>query len=579
MDFVFINSVDKLGLKNEVNGTMLLATILLQNGFSADVLRYCQSEYYEKDYAAFVDDMAAVALSKNPGCVSFYSLWPYFHINLAIAKRIKELSPHTPIAMGGPLTTLYPQTVLERIPWVDFVCCGEGENTIVPFAQAILAGGQCETVPGLWYRADGKVSCSGIPVPLTELDTLPQWDKRLVPYAETNGTPVSFVMPIDVGRGCPFNCTFCCSNRVWKRKYRLKSPERIVEDIRYHYDTYGIRNFQFSHDAFTVNSRLVSAVCDLIIESGMKITWDCTTRVNCINEELVQKMMESGMNSIQMGVESGSLRMQQMINKKLDLDHLRRMVSFLRKNKIKVSLFFMYGFPEETEEDLAQTVNLFLDCLELGVGFMSMALCKFNPGTEMTDTYFDRLRYPDDSRLIEETAFGYAEAEKLIKENKELFPFFYHLDTPIRNTYHFLNRWAYVCRQFPGAVSLIRPLYGDQILQFYKDFIANNPEYSDFEFRKKNRKEKKITPKDMLINAVGNKAHPNLNQLKSLIDFLDDQKTVSLSKSDTVMEKVYGFSYLDYIRKLPLDAWTEGKTTVRLSKTDGKMAVKILDMQ
>lgn len=582
MDILFITPEDKSGLKRAINGTLLLATILLQNGISTDILRYYQFENYKKNYEAFINDVAEASVSQSPRCVSFYNMWPYFHINLSIARRIKELSPDTSIVMGGPLTTLYPQTVLERISWVDYVCCGEGENTIVPFMQALLSGQGFENVPGLYYRIKGDVTSSGISVPLSNLNELPQWNEKLLttdPRKEADIASYSYYMPIDVGRGCPFNCTFCCSNRVWKRKYRLKTPERIVEDIRYHYETYGIRSFLFSHDAFTVNARLVSEVCDLIIESGMDITWDCTTRVNCVNEELLQKMIKAGMRRIQMGVETGSSRMQALINKKLDLEHLRRIVTFLQKNKIDTALFFMYGFPEETEADLNETINLFLDFLEMGVQYMSMALCNFNPGTELTDKYFDRLSYPSTTNTKRVDIFGYQENEDLIKRNKELFPFFYHLSTPLRDEYYFLERWALMCRKLPKAVKFVRKIYGRDGLGFYRDFVENNPQYIDFDCRRSVQKQRRITPGELLLNTIRNLEHPKLIQLKALVEFLGDNEEVSASKTDIIIQKTYDFSYLDYIKKLSIDNFSAGKTEIKLSKINSKLDMKILDMQ
>lgn len=569
MDILFINPTDGPGLKKETNGTLLLGTILLKNGFSADVLRFYQFANHQKDYALFVEEVSQMALSKKPACVSFYTMWPYLHIELGIARRIKELSPDTAIAMGGPLTTLYPQTVLEHIPWVDYVCCGEGENTIIPFAKALLSNSGFESVPGLYYRANGTVVHSELPVPISELNELPQWDQRLLPSDPRNEegiTSRTYYMPVDVGRGCPFNCTFCCSNRVWKRKYRLKSADKIVEDIRYYYDTYGIRSFLFSHDAFTVNNRLVAEVCDKIIESGMDITWDCTTRVNCVNEELLLKMKEAGMRNIQMGVETGSSRMQQIINKKLDLEHLRRIVSFLLKNDIKVWLFFMYGFPEETEEDLNETLNLILDLLEMGIQNVSMGMCRFNPGTDMTEQYFDELILPVEPELAGGRMYGYDEEMPMIEQHKELFPFFYHLSTPLRNEYYLLQNWAHMCKKMQKMIPYIRSFYGRNALQFYKDFVRYNPQQMP-------------SLAEAMENTIKATEHSNITQVCALIHFLNDSDRISRAKTDEELIKSYEFCYLDHARKLPLDMWKRGETKIKLSKVNGKIEMKILDMR
>ncbi len=579
MDILFINPTEEAGLRKENNGTLLLATVLLQNHFEAEVLRFYQFENYDRDYRAFIEEISDAAVARKPKCVSFYTMWPYFHVNLGIARRIKELSPDMPIVMGGPLTSLYPREVLERIPWVDYVCAGEGENTIVPFVQAMLDGYGYETIPGLWYRSEEKVVNTGIPVPVSDLNGLPQWDDRLLPAdprQEEKIGSATYYMPIDVGRGCPFNCTFCCSNRVWKRKYRLKTPEKIVEEIKYHYEKFGIRSFLFAHDAFTVNNRLVSEVCDRINESGMDITWDCTTRVNCVNKELLEKMINSGMRQIQMGVETGSTRMQQVINKKLDLEHLREMVTFLRERKIGVMLFFMFGFPEETEADIKETLNLFLDYLEMGVGYMSMSLCKFNPGTELTDRYFDQLVYPTDPKQISTEFFGYMEEEELIKQHKELFPFFYNLNTPLRDQYWYLKKWARMCRMASKATPFVRQMYKDDVLSFYRDFVRNN---ADFLEKKPGQAKRRLGPMEQLINTVSDAVHPKADQLRALLEFMKDADEIRSSQTDAKLQKTYDFCYLDFMRKLPLDSYSQGKSELLIVKTNGKTSVKVINMQ
>ena len=266
VDVLFITATQEVALNQDANGTMLLATKLLQAGFSADILRFGQIEQRYQEYKVFLTATIERILGMEPKVVSFYTLWPHYHIMLRIAKELKARRNDLFIVLGGPQASATAFDTMNAAPWVDYICTGEGENTIVPFIESILNHNcqDIQSVLGLYYRKDGVVVHNDMNIPLCDLDTLPHWDDRLCAIYHENPNPgwdsPYYFMPIDAGRGCPYNCTFCCSSHFWKRTYRLKSPARILEDIRYYYEKYGITSFWFSHDAITTNRELITEV-------------------------------------------------------------------------------------------------------------------------------------------------------------------------------------------------------------------------------------------------------------------------------------------------------------------------------
>ena len=121
MDILFVNCTTELSLRREINGTLLLATKLLQDGFDTDVLRLGQIPSYEGDYLTFIADITQAVLDRNAKCVSFYTLWPFHHIMLRIAREVKQRSPETVIVFGGPQASCTARATLEFMPYVDFV--------------------------------------------------------------------------------------------------------------------------------------------------------------------------------------------------------------------------------------------------------------------------------------------------------------------------------------------------------------------------------------------------------------------------------------------------------------------------
>lgn len=579
-EILFVTSSNTTKLKHEANGTLLLATKLLQAGFQTEILRFGQDKNFDKDYQVFIESFTAEILRRSPKCVSFYTLGIFYHIMLRVAREIKKARPEMNIVLGGPQASATAQATMETMEYVDYVCTGEGENTVLPFFEALLRGKKesLAVIPGLYYREEGVVKHNDTEAPLCDLNTLPYWDTRLLAGEEEPdiGSDTYF-MPIDAGRGCPFSCTFCNASSFLHRTYRLKSSERIMKDITYYNKEFGIKSFNFSHDAFTTNLKLVNKICDEIIASGLSIKWKCTARINCITKELALKMKQAGMTHIEFGVETGSKRMQQIINKKLDLEHVMETVAFLLENKIHVSLFFMYGFPEETEQDLAETLKMRFAMLDMGVQFASMLFCRFNPTTVLTEKYFDELVFAPGVRTLARDVFGYIEEMQVIRENKALFPFFYHLRTPLRDEYQHLEWFDYLYKEFPHTARYVRKLYGGDDLRFYKDFAVNNSTYlenMDVQSGNFNADAQKImenTLKDWDVSYI--------KQLKGLLKFDNTLLRVSRAKGDVQITDTYDFSYLDYRAKRPIEQYSDSSTEILIMKKDGKTTMRILSMK
>lgn len=581
LDVLFVVPAMKPMLRQEINGTMLLATRLLQADFSVDVLRFWQVDADRKDYNRFLDAMTEQILVRESKCVSFYSLWPEYHTVIQIAQRLKQRRPDLTVVFGGPQASATAAETMTAIPWVDYVCAGEGENTVVPFFTALLRhdGAGLENVPGLYHRSGDRIIANQQDLPLCDLDSLPYWDDRLyLPHYPEQTSALSsgsYFLSVDVGRGCPFSCTFCSSSRFWRRTYRLKSPDRIVEDMLHFHKKFGVRSFSFGHDAFTINKKLVSQVCDKLMEQGLDFKWKCTTRVDCIDEELILKMKKAGLRQIELGIETGSARMQKLIRKNLDLDRVCHMVDFLLENRLEVALFFMYGFPDETEEDLAQTLSLLFSLLDKGVGFVSMSYCHFNPNTELTRQYFDDLVFEPDIKILSQGVEGYEESLELFRQHKALFPFMYHLHTPVRDRYPYLYFLVRLYSFFPKTGRYLRELYGGDDLRLYRDFHEHNRRDLEQDFATVTLAIQQ-KPLELIGNTLRDFEPQTAKRILSLIEFDIDLRRIRHAKQDREICRIYDFNYADFAAKRPLAQYGPGRTEIRLSKRGGKQDLQIL---
>ena len=579
MDVLFINATEELSMRKEVNGTLLLATKLLDAGFEVDILRFEQIEGFGGDYTSFIKNMTQAILSRKPKCVSFYSLWPDYHIMLRLAKELKQADPQIVTVFGGPQASCTAETTLKTMPFVDYINTGEGENTVVPLFCGILRGeGDLNGIPGLHYRKDGQLFHNNELVPLCDLNTLPYWDDRLLPPEDPELLKDQYYfMPIDIGRGCPYNCTFCCTGYFWRRVYRMKSTEEIIADIKYYKEKYGIRSFWFTHDAFTVNRKLVTEICDRILEEKLDIVWRCSARLDCISEELILKMKQAGMVRMSFGVETGSPRMQKLINKNLDLKKAKGLVDFLLKERIWVGLYFMYGFPQETQEDLNQTLEMAFSMIDAGVHYVSMFYCKFCPNTGLTEEYGDQLVFDENARMNLRGIYGYEEEKELLQSSRELFPFYFHLNTPVRDEYQYLAYLEKLYATGPRQLKQLRGLYQGDHLRFYREFVAANRKWFEGDL---DELEKKLDsdPLELVLNLVNSLDHPKKVQLADLLKLSYRARQISRAKENSSLRDTYHFNYVDLSMKRPIEEYSPGKTDILLEKMDGKFELKVLNI-
>lgn len=582
-DILFVTISGTPSLHQEINGSLLLATLLRQDGFHAQILRFGELDSYEKDYPTFIRQITDRIVQIAPKCVSFYCLCNTYHIVLRIASELRRRCPQIHTVLGGPQATLTAMETMQAMDFVDYVCTGEGENTVVPFFRALLRenGVGLDHIPGLYYRRSGSIVFNHCPVPQTDLDTLPYWDDRLLlpgmGAQEPDISSDTYFMPIDTGRGCPFSCTFCSTSYVWHRKYRLKSAQRIVQDFQYFHRKFGIRSFDVAHDAFTVNENMVTALCDAIIDSDLDIKWKCSTRIDCISKELILKMKAAGLSHISLGVESGSQSMQKSLKKGLDLTTVKPMVKFLQENGIEVTLLFMYGFPEETEENLNETMELCYSIMDTGRFHLCMFYCLFDPFTELTASIYDRLVFDPGIQSITDGVFGFHEESEMIRTNKSIFPFFHHLHTPVRDNYQCLHYLSRLYESVPDILSHVRKRYNGDNLQFYRDFYeANRHLLLDFSVANQVMAD---DPLQMIVNMLDYIQFPHLQQAQAIMQFKKDMLIVLRSKEDISIQKSYDFDYKEYRNGCPLESLSAAASEILIKKENGKAFVRPLQIK
>jgi len=328
----------------------------------------------------------------------------------ALATAVKALSPDTFIALGGAHAAALTTESLQECPALDAVAFGEGEVTIVELVERLRARETLEGVDGVAFRQGGEILVNPDRELIDDLDTIPfpAWD--LIPmhkYVASTWFPnkVKSYTNIFTSRGCPYGCTFCGAKTTWTRKFRARSPENVVAEMEEVWNRYKIPNFFISDDLFTLNRKRVMAICQLILERDLKLTWTCLSRVNTVDAEMLALMKKAGCYLISYGLESGSQKVLDQLDKATTIEHGIKAVEMTKAAGIKVFGSFMIGSPGETAETVDETIRYIrrLDLDEIGLGVTTAY-----PGTDLFDTFGKDAKGLDWSKAL---AFNPSEAD------------------------------------------------------------------------------------------------------------------------------------------------------------------------
>ncbi len=404
----------------EENG--LVPTIIDLNRLYYDHLRSEERREKGMDFAAYAGHHCENLSFDVWGFSTICSSYP---LTLRIAREVKRAHPAAHVLLGGPQASAVDAQTLQSFPFVDCILRGEAERTLPMLMAAISEGQSYSDIPGLTFRQRDRIERNPGARIIQDLDALPFPAFHLYPHMQG-----SEIAPIELGRGCPFACTFCSTSDYFRRRFRLKSPNRILAEMKRVNESYGIKSFDLVHDLFTVDRKRVVAFCKALIESGDKFFWGCSARTDCIDDELIALMTRAGCRGIFFGIETGSARMQKTINKRLDLDEAASRIKSAAARKIKTAVSLITGFPDETMQDLRDTVGFFVDALRFDHTDPQLGLLAPLAGTVLYKQHQDRLIFDD---VVSDMSFqGWQQDpvdRRMIADYPDIFPNFYSIPT------------------------------------------------------------------------------------------------------------------------------------------------------
>lgn len=279
--------------------------------------------------------------------------------SLKVSEICKQYNSNMPVVWGGVHPTFLPEDVLQYSS-VDFVVRGEGEKTFLGLCKNVEKKiTDFSEVKGISYKKDGHIIHNPQQPLIEDLDTIPFPATHLILYPES--FDYKSMGSMIASRGCPWRCTFCSSRLFWEKKMRFRSPENVVSEIKEIKERYGVRYVMFWDDSFSASRKTILRFCKKMTEAKLNVLWRTATRADLVDDEILYWMKKSGCVKLEIGVETGSRRMQKIINKDVDNSVIQQAFHNIKTNGIAAGAFFMLGFPEETLNDIEQTFCLMKD--------------------------------------------------------------------------------------------------------------------------------------------------------------------------------------------------------------------------
>jgi len=355
------------------SGLAFIASVLRDSGNEVEVMdinaNRWKAEEVEEKIRNLNYDLVGIG-----GIVTVYKYLKW------LIKLLKKYHPDKKVLVGGSVGTSIPKLVLEKNQ-ADLVCIGEGELTVKDIIRSLNGEMDIADVKGIWYKDEnGKACKTEMREPIMDLDTLPSpaWD--LFPVEIYIQNPVGapnrgkwiegefksevkevLSMNIHATRGCPYKCIYCYHDFMGIR-YRSRSSEVVVKEMKFLYDKYNVEYFQIPDDLFCMKKDFVYAFCKEVKRVfNNSITWGCGSRVDVMTEDMIATMKDAGCVLVGYGIESGSQKMLDSMKKNVKVEQAKKTILLMRKYEIQANCSFILGLPGETRETIQETIDFCKD--------------------------------------------------------------------------------------------------------------------------------------------------------------------------------------------------------------------------
>lgn len=379
-------------------------------------------------------------------------------VNL-LAEKIKQRFKYVKIIKGGILSSTLPEQTLDE--YTDFIVLGEGEESLLK----IINSEKKENIKGIGYWEDGKKRINKEYEYIQNLDKIPFPARDIMPMEKyvrlsPRGTKYKRTISIITSRGCPYDCEFCSVHPIYGWKYRFRTPDNVIEEIKECMEKYKMNFIEFEDDNISlIKDRFKSILEGIIkIKEKQEIQWSAPNgiKVETLDEQTIKLIKKSGCDLLMLAVESGDEKILKAMNKKNNLEKIKKIVELCGKYDINTMAFLIVGYPEEDAISFEKTKQYYNDLLKLGLKSICPLIIKPYPDTKL---YYRSIK---ENLLINNNSLFFLE-DKVYLKSKNFTP-----DEVLKRKRYFIKKL------YPISYYLFKGDMNSVIRKFIKSLIKKD---------------------------------------------------------------------------------------------------------
>lgn len=446
-------------------GIAYLASYLMQHGHSCSLIHIKN----ERD----IDDIGHKAQSSNPDLVAYTGFTHQFEIIRMASKEIKASTGALSIC-GGIHATIDPEDAI-REPGIDIVCIGEGEDALLELAGRLENKKSIDDIGSLWIKRGGNIIKNPVRQLRQNLDDLPFPSRTLFDFENLSDTKLG-VLNVIATRGCPYQCTYCVNHQLQKiyarkgRYIRFRSVDNIIKEISETYSKYpSLKYVELLDDTFCLDKDWVKTFCQEY-ERQIPIPFRANTRINLLNEDIINSLKKARCERVAVGIESGNPQIRKDLLKRfMSNEEIIKIIRLCRKAGIEVTTYNMIGIPFETLDNVLETVKL---NVAAGPSAMHISIFQPYPNTALYDLCVDNKLIT--GKEVKTFFEGTTLKQKSISENEITFAYkyfrifvrlyrlfgFYPIDKLLDKTFKAKSLNDALIRLHPLIFTLVFPVRG-----------------------------------------------------------------------------------------------------------------------
>ena len=357
-----------------------IAQSVINAGYSVSIIDMYLEEVLGKDpYELLIKSIK----KENPSVVGIADMETCtLDASLNVAKKVKEINEEILVVLGGVNATAMDDYILNNYEHIDLIVRGEGEKIFSEIVKNKMKNKSYFDIKSITYKKNKVIKKNDLG-PFLKPEEIPIPNRDIYPlnklYKINSNTDMIYA-----SRGCPFNCSFCNGPSFWKRKWRGREADKIIDEMK-NIEELGAKNFHMWDLNFGVNKKWVIDLCTSIKKEGIDLKWEVELRLDYLSKDFVKQITNSGCVTAYCGIESRDQNVLDSVNKSYNSTIQDNALRTAKKYNLKIEGGYVIGLPEDTKQSIISTTEMVMKLLDKDLAVPLFFIFVPFPGTDIGD--------------------------------------------------------------------------------------------------------------------------------------------------------------------------------------------------